>query len=149
MPRQWLGRLCAKIKFLKINVRLHFMIKLSKLARIVTRDSVPKNCASIAYRVFKKFWIKTNVFNTSLCFSKRTRKKRLSSSKNELGLWKRHWFENRKSYLYSISFYIQWGFAPRSNPLPFCVPFWQKRYPLCIPTCIIHKVPLSIGSNSE
>ena len=25
------------------------------------------------------------------------------------------------------------GSAPRSNPLPFHIPFWQKRYPFYIP----------------
>ena len=28
---------------------------------------------------------------------------------------------------------IQGGSAPRSNPLPFYIPFWQKRYPFYIP----------------
>ena len=51
ISKQRLGRLCTKIKFLKIKVLLHFMIKISKLA---SRDSVPKDSASIAYRVFEK-----------------------------------------------------------------------------------------------
>ena len=28
---------------------------------------------------------------------------------------------------------IRGGYAPRSNPLPFYIPFWQKRYPFYIP----------------
>ena len=28
---------------------------------------------------------------------------------------------------------IRGGSAPRSNPLPFYIPFWQKRYPFYIP----------------
>ena len=48
----------AKIKFLKIKALLHFTIKISKLARKISRDSVPKDSASIANRVFKKLRIK-------------------------------------------------------------------------------------------
>ena len=59
VPRQRLDRLCAKIKFLKIRVLLHFAIKNSKLVCKMTRDSVPKNSASIANRVFKKLRVKT------------------------------------------------------------------------------------------
>ncbi len=29
--------------------------------------------------------------------------------------------------------FIRRGSAPRSNPLPFYIPFWQKRHPFCIP----------------
>ena len=59
MPGQRLDRLCAKIKFLKIRVLLHFAIKNSKLVCKMTRDSVPKNSASVANRVFKKLQVKT------------------------------------------------------------------------------------------
>ena len=68
MPGQGLDQLCAKIKFLKIRVLLHFVIENSKLvckmtllhfvienSKLVckmTRDSVPKNSASVANRVF-------------------------------------------------------------------------------------------------
>ena len=48
----------AKIKFLKIKALLHFTIKISKLARKISRDSVPKDSSSIANRVFKKLPIK-------------------------------------------------------------------------------------------
>ena len=51
MPGQRLDRLCAKIKFLKIRVLLHFAIKNSKLVCKMTRDSVLKNSASIATAV--------------------------------------------------------------------------------------------------
>ena len=37
---------------------------------------------------------------------------------------------------------IRGGSAQRSNPLPFYIPFWQKRYPFYIPF-IEKKVPLS------
>ena len=59
VPGQRLDRLCAKIKFLKIIVLLHFAIKNSKLVCKMSRDSVPKNSASIANRVFKKLRVKT------------------------------------------------------------------------------------------
>ena len=61
VPGQRLERLCAKIKFLKIRVLvlLHFTIKNSKLVCKMSRDSVPKNSASIANRVFKKLRVKT------------------------------------------------------------------------------------------
>ena len=59
MPGQRLDRLCAKIKFLKIKVLLHFAIKISKLASKMSRDSVPKDSASIASRVYKKLRVKT------------------------------------------------------------------------------------------
>ena len=52
----WLG---AKIKFLKMKFLVHFTIKISKLARKISRDSVPKDIASVANRVFKKLRIKT------------------------------------------------------------------------------------------
>ena len=45
---QRLDRLCAKIKFLKIIVLLYFAMKNSKLACKMSRDSFPKNSASIA-----------------------------------------------------------------------------------------------------
>ena len=59
VPGQRLDRLCAKINFLKMRVLLHFAIKNSKLVCKMTRDSVPKNSASIANRVFKKLRVKT------------------------------------------------------------------------------------------
>ena len=59
MPWQRLNRLGAKIKLLKIKVFLYFTIKISKLPRKISRDSVPKDSASIANRVFKKLRIKT------------------------------------------------------------------------------------------
>ena len=40
LPGQRLDRLCAKIKFLKIRVLLHFAIENSKLVCKITRDSV-------------------------------------------------------------------------------------------------------------
>ena len=58
VPGQRLERLCAKIKFLKIRVLLHFAIKNSKLVCKMSRDNVPKNSASIN-RVFKKLRVKT------------------------------------------------------------------------------------------
>ena len=59
VPGQRLDRLCAKIKFLKIRVLLHFAIKNSKLVCKMSRDSVPKNSASITNRVFKKLRVKS------------------------------------------------------------------------------------------
>ena len=59
MPGQRLDQLCAKIKFLKIKFLLHFTIKISKLARKMRRDSVPKDSASIANRAFKKLQVKS------------------------------------------------------------------------------------------
>ena len=59
VPGQRLERLCAKIKFLKIRVLLYFAIKNNKLVCKMSRDSVPKNSASIANRVFKKLRVKT------------------------------------------------------------------------------------------
>ena len=56
---QRLDRLCTKIKFLKITVLLHFTMKNSKLVCKMSRDSVPKNSASITNRVFKKLRVKT------------------------------------------------------------------------------------------
>ena len=38
---------------------LHFTIKISKLARKMKRDSVPKDGASIANKVFKKMRVKS------------------------------------------------------------------------------------------
>ena len=58
VPGQRLDRLCAKIKFLKIRVLLHFAIKNSKLVCKMTRDSIPKNSASIANRVFKELQVR-------------------------------------------------------------------------------------------
>ena len=58
MPGQRLERLCAKINFLKIRVLLHFAIKNSKLVCKMSRDSGPKNIASID-RVLKKLRGKT------------------------------------------------------------------------------------------
>ena len=55
---QRLDRLGAIIKDLKMKVLLHFTIKISKLARKISRDSVPKDSASIANRIFKKLRIK-------------------------------------------------------------------------------------------
>ena len=59
VPGQRLDRPCDKIKFLKISVVLHFAMKNRKMARQMTRDSVPKNSRSIANRVFKKLLVKT------------------------------------------------------------------------------------------
>ena len=59
MPGLRLDRLCAKTKFLKIRVLLHFAIKNSKLVCKMTLDGVPKNGASIANTVFKKLRVKT------------------------------------------------------------------------------------------
>ena len=43
----------------KIRVLLQFAIKYSKLVCKMSRDSVPKNSASIANRVFNKLRVKT------------------------------------------------------------------------------------------
>ena len=45
VPGQRLDRPCAKIKFLKIWVLLHFVIKYNKLVCQMSRYSVPKNSA--------------------------------------------------------------------------------------------------------
>ena len=59
VPGKRLDRLWAKIKYPKIRVLLHFAIKYSKPVCKMSRDSVPKNSASIANRVFKKLRVKT------------------------------------------------------------------------------------------
>ena len=59
VPGQRLDRFCAKIKSLKIRVLPHYAIKYSKLVYKMSRDSVPKNSATIANRVFKKLRVKT------------------------------------------------------------------------------------------
>ena len=46
VPWQRLNRLGAKIKLLKIKVFLYFTIKISKLPRKISRDSVPTDSAS-------------------------------------------------------------------------------------------------------
>ena len=52
---------------------------------------------------------------------------------------------------------IRRGSAPRSNPLPIYIPFWQKRYPLYIPfiekrypfhiPTLVHYIPFLSPSN--
>ena len=59
VPGQRLDRLCAKIKFLKIIVLLHYAIKTVNWPVRWVENRIPKNSASIANRVFKKLRVKT------------------------------------------------------------------------------------------